>query len=181
MAIKRLIKEMKSLQENPYSEFSIHPKPDKFLDWEGIIFGPESSPYQGGIFKFEMKFPKEYPNKPPKLQFITPLFHPNIYTNGKVCIVFTGVTTTTCVKKTVLSTRNQFPGVKVVVPFDSVGARLKYYKGKNDPEADYDAAETISPYIGNYDSKVAEIADKMWTQGITVTTLDQLIKEFNSQ
>ena len=86
MAIKRLIKEMKSLQENPYSEFSIHPKPDKFLDWEGIIFGPESSPYQGGIFKFEMKFPKEYPNKPPKLQFITPLFHPNIYTNGKVCI-----------------------------------------------------------------------------------------------
>ena len=69
-----------------YSEFSIHPKPDKFLDWEGIIFGPESSPYQGGIFKFEMKFPKEYPNKPPKLQFITPLFHPNIYTNGKVCI-----------------------------------------------------------------------------------------------
>lgn len=86
MAIRRLIKEMKSLQENPYSEFSIHPKPDKFLDWEGIIFGPERTPYQGGIFKFEMKFPKEYPNKPPKLQFITPLFHPNIYTDGKVCI-----------------------------------------------------------------------------------------------
>ena len=86
MAIKRLMKEMKALKDNPYTEFSIHPKPDKFLDWEGIIFGPESSPYQGGIFKFEMKFPKEYPNKPPKLQFITPLFHPNIYTDGKVCI-----------------------------------------------------------------------------------------------
>ena len=86
MAIKRLSKEFKELQKNIYSEFSIYPKENNFLEWDGILFGPENSPYAGGIFKFQLCFPNEYPNKPPKLKFISPIFHPNIYSNGNVCI-----------------------------------------------------------------------------------------------
>ena len=33
-----------------------------------------------------MTFPEDYPNKPPKCQFVPPLFHPNIYPSGTVCL-----------------------------------------------------------------------------------------------
>lgn len=33
-----------------------------------------------------MTFPQTYPHSPPKLKFETPLFHPNVYENGEVCI-----------------------------------------------------------------------------------------------
>ena len=34
-----------------------------------------------------MRFPAEYPNKPPVMQFTTPNFwHPNVYPDGTVCI-----------------------------------------------------------------------------------------------
>jgi ubiquitin-protein ligase len=26
-----------------------------------------------------MEFSEDYPNKPPKVRFVTPLFHPNVY------------------------------------------------------------------------------------------------------
>ena len=33
-----------------------------------------------------MKFPSSYPHLPPTLKFVTPIFHPNVYENGEVCI-----------------------------------------------------------------------------------------------
>ena len=33
-----------------------------------------------------MQFPSEYPHKPPKVTFLTPMFHPNIFKTGEVCI-----------------------------------------------------------------------------------------------
>jgi ubiquitin-conjugating enzyme E2 G1 len=33
-----------------------------------------------------MKFPPSYPHLPPTLKFVTPIFHPNVYENGEVCI-----------------------------------------------------------------------------------------------
>ena len=33
-----------------------------------------------------MSFPLSYPHQPPKLKFETPIFHPNVYENGEVCI-----------------------------------------------------------------------------------------------
>ena len=33
-----------------------------------------------------MIFPEEYPSKPPKCKFTPPLFHPNVYPSGTVCL-----------------------------------------------------------------------------------------------
>jgi len=54
--------------------------------WEVTIFGPQGTSYESGLFRAEMTFPKDYPNMPPKLVFLSDLWHPNIYTDGKVCI-----------------------------------------------------------------------------------------------
>ncbi|KAF3908745.1 hypothetical protein AA313_de0208893 [Arthrobotrys entomopaga] len=34
----------------------------------------------------ELKFPKNYPYSPPEFRFLRPLWHPNIYPDGKLCI-----------------------------------------------------------------------------------------------
>ncbi|KAH7959646.1 hypothetical protein HPB49_012698 [Dermacentor silvarum] len=41
---------------------------------------------EGGFFKAHLYFPKEYPLRPPKMKFITEIWHPNIEKNGDVCI-----------------------------------------------------------------------------------------------
>jgi ubiquitin-protein ligase len=48
------------------------------------------SPYTGGFFLFEVKFPEDYPLSPPKVEFNPKTsscrFHPNYYSTGKVCL-----------------------------------------------------------------------------------------------
>ena len=41
---------------------------------------------EGGFFNAVMKFPKDYPQMPPTLQFTSEFWHPNVYPDGKVCI-----------------------------------------------------------------------------------------------
>lgn len=48
--------------------------------------GPEDSPYQGGVFFLNIHFPPDYPFKPPKVSFTTKIYHPNINSNGSICL-----------------------------------------------------------------------------------------------
>lgn len=51
-----------------------------------MFFRPEGTPYEDGTFHLTLTFDETYPNNPPKCQFKTPMFHPNIYTNGNICL-----------------------------------------------------------------------------------------------
>jgi ubiquitin-conjugating enzyme E2 I len=39
-----------------------------------------------GVYKVTMEFSEEYPSKPPKCKFVPPLFHPNVYPSGTICL-----------------------------------------------------------------------------------------------
>ncbi len=45
--------------------------------------GPKDTLYEGGNFKLQMFVPKEYPFKPPKCLFTTPIYHVNVNELGK--------------------------------------------------------------------------------------------------
>lgn len=83
-AMKRLVKELKSLQE--YSEFSCAPSETDMFTWNIIIFGPTDTIYEGAIISAQMKFTNKYPTKAPEFIFTSKITHPNIYKDGKVCI-----------------------------------------------------------------------------------------------
>ncbi|KAF2145000.1 uncharacterized protein K452DRAFT_305947 [Aplosporella prunicola CBS 121167] len=51
--------------------------------WEVIIDGPEQSVYAGGQFKLLLTLPKDYPFKPPVLNFQTKIYHPNVSNDDK--------------------------------------------------------------------------------------------------
>ncbi|CCD22911.1 uncharacterized protein NDAI_0A07570 [Naumovozyma dairenensis CBS 421] len=52
----------------------------------GFIILNEDSIYNGGYFKSEMKFPSNFPYSPPHFKFVPPIYHPNVYKDGKLCI-----------------------------------------------------------------------------------------------
>ncbi|KAF1954097.1 ubiquitin-conjugating enzyme [Byssothecium circinans] len=86
-ASKRLFKEYKGLSSDPPEGITAGPitEDDMFL-WEALIQGPEGTPFEGGVFPAELKFPKDYPLAPPKMRFLVDVWHPNVYPNGEVCI-----------------------------------------------------------------------------------------------
>lgn len=40
----------------------------------------------GGIFKLELFLPDDYPMAPPKIRFLTKIFHPNVDKLGRICL-----------------------------------------------------------------------------------------------
>lgn len=56
------------------------------MAWQGVILGPDDTPWEGGIFKLLLEFTEDYPNKPPSVKFLTKIFHPNVYNDGKICL-----------------------------------------------------------------------------------------------
>ncbi|KAF7256342.1 hypothetical protein EG68_06080 [Paragonimus skrjabini miyazakii] len=59
---------------------------ENIFKWQVLIMGPPDTLYEGGYFRAELDFPRDYPNRPPKMRFITEIWHPNIAPNGDVCI-----------------------------------------------------------------------------------------------
>lgn len=78
VASKRLYQEYKHLTTDPPEGITAGPvSEDDLFVWEAIIAGPEGSPYEGGVFPAELKFPKDYPLMPPSMKFLCDIWHPN--------------------------------------------------------------------------------------------------------
>jgi ubiquitin-protein ligase len=43
--------------------------------------------YKGGVFKFVINIPEEYPDAAPSVRFLTDMFHPLINTSGNCAIL----------------------------------------------------------------------------------------------
>jgi ubiquitin-conjugating enzyme E2 G1 len=82
----RLSREYQNLIKEPIDNVNFIVNQSNLLNWEFTIIGPHDSPYEGGIYNGIIVFPESYPTNPPKVEFKTKLFHPNVYPDGKLCI-----------------------------------------------------------------------------------------------
>ena len=82
----RLRKELEQIKNNPDTNCTASPCDENLFKWKAQIYGPEGTPYYGGIFNLDILFPTEYPFKPPKIHFKTKVYHPNINSVGSICL-----------------------------------------------------------------------------------------------
>jgi len=75
---RKIEREFRDLIEK-YEEFNVSLIDDEnIFEWKVELPGPKDSPYEKGIFELEIKFPFNYPTYPPKVKFITKIYHPCI-------------------------------------------------------------------------------------------------------
>ncbi|KAL6779756.1 UBC11 [Auxenochlorella protothecoides x Auxenochlorella symbiontica] len=83
---RRIIKESQRLLTEPVPGISAAPSEENLRYFNVVIFGPDSSPYQGGVFKLELFLPEDYPMAAPKVRFLTKIYHPNVDKLGRICL-----------------------------------------------------------------------------------------------
>ncbi|KAL7676306.1 hypothetical protein ACOME3_002562 [Neoechinorhynchus agilis] len=85
-ATRRLQKELAELQlVRQQNLHSVQIDGDDILTWNLLLL-PDNAPYNKGAFRVQMSFPCEYPFKPPRIIFKTPIYHVNIDEHGQVCL-----------------------------------------------------------------------------------------------
>ncbi|MHA1268518.1 MAG: ubiquitin-conjugating enzyme E2 [Candidatus Helarchaeota archaeon] len=73
-SLKKMLKSGQIAQLKPFNPRK------KSIDHLAIcLVGPKGTPYENGLFKLEIKFPPEYPRKPPFVRMHTPIWHPNFW------------------------------------------------------------------------------------------------------
>ncbi|PPS01402.1 hypothetical protein GOBAR_AA19264 [Gossypium barbadense] len=65
---------------------SAFPEGESIFTWIGTIKGGEGTMYEGLSYKLSLRFPLDYPFKPPQVKFETTCFHPNVDQFGNICL-----------------------------------------------------------------------------------------------
>lgn len=83
---RRIVKETQRLIAEPVAGISATPYQDNLRYFAVAIEGPTDSPYERGVFQLELFLPSDYPMAPPKVRFLTKIYHPNVDKLGRICL-----------------------------------------------------------------------------------------------
>lgn len=82
----RMAREVKQLTRAPPEGSCVWCVASSSRCLRAAIDGPQRSPYEDGTFELQIDVPERYPFEPPVASFITPVYHPNIDSAGRICL-----------------------------------------------------------------------------------------------
>ncbi|MBZ3879281.1 Ubiquitin-conjugating enzyme E2 T [Sciurus carolinensis] len=82
----RLKRELHMLATEPPPGITCWQEKDQTDNLRAQILGGANTPYEKGVFKLEVIVPERYPFEPPQIRFLTPIYHPNIDSAGRICL-----------------------------------------------------------------------------------------------
>lgn len=86
-AMLRLMSDLRAIKQEPPEGCSASPaSDDNLFVWNATVFGPDDTPWEGGIYSLRITFSERYPEKPPRIRFTSEMFHPNVYNDGSICL-----------------------------------------------------------------------------------------------
>ncbi|KAI8924253.1 ubiquitin-conjugating enzyme/RWD-like protein [Entophlyctis helioformis] len=84
---KRVEREIRQCRADADATVTVTPVNDNLCHLKGVFKGPEGTVYEGGEFTVDIQLPDEYPFRPPKMKFDTPIYHPNVSSQtGAICL-----------------------------------------------------------------------------------------------
>lgn len=83
---KRIEKETQKLRSELPKGVLCEATPENYRYFMISMEGPPQTPYEDGIYKLELFLPEGYPMEPPKVRFLTKIYHPNIDKLGRICL-----------------------------------------------------------------------------------------------
>ncbi|CAB3374754.1 Hypothetical predicted protein [Cloeon dipterum] len=131
--IKREFREVVTSEEVQRCAIKLELVNDSFTELRGEIGGPPDTPYEGANYVLEIKVPETYPFNPPKVRFVTKIWHPNISSvTGAICldILKDQWAAAMTLRTVLLSLQALLAAAEPDDPQDAVVARQ--YKEKND-------------------------------------------------
>ncbi|KAK0636032.1 hypothetical protein B0T17DRAFT_66426 [Bombardia bombarda] len=93
--MKKLVTQIASLRTDLPEGIYVRHGSSRLDVMKVLIVGPPDTPYEHGLFEFDMFCNEQFPLKSPEMQFRTTgggnvAFNPNLYPNGKVCLSLLG-------------------------------------------------------------------------------------------
>ncbi|KAK4537591.1 hypothetical protein CDCA_CDCA13G3616 [Cyanidium caldarium] len=83
----RLAADLRAMAQDPPDGCSAAPvSEDNMYVWWATVIGPENSEWENAVLTLRLTFPEQYPDKPPRVRFTCEMFHPNVYSDGNVCL-----------------------------------------------------------------------------------------------
>jgi ubiquitin-conjugating enzyme E2 A len=147
-----LVRDLKKLQSDPPDGITAAPETDDIMKWKAVMFGPVDTPWEGGTFTLEVNFSEEFPTQPPRVRFLSKMFHPNIYNNGEICIDIL---------------QNQW---SPIYDISSILTSIQSLLCDPNPKspANQEAARLWAENRREYDKRVVQVVEESWESGEAV-------------
>uniref|UniRef100_A0A2P2ID40 E2 ubiquitin-conjugating enzyme n=1 Tax=Hirondellea gigas TaxID=1518452 RepID=A0A2P2ID40_9CRUS len=84
--LRAVMKELGELTKTPLEDIQLHINQQDVTDIQATLLGPVGTPFAGGQFRIKLVLGKDFPATPPKSFFLTRIFHPNVASNGEICV-----------------------------------------------------------------------------------------------